>query len=1151
MRSHHPGLALVFTFVSAAAWAQEFRATLSGRVVDPQDAVIAAAKVSALQVATGGKYETLTDTLGQYTLPFLPPGEYRITAESPGFKRYVHETFRLTTNERSTLDIKLEVGQLADTVTVTAEAEMLQTSTASTGQVINSRQIANMPLLGRTPLVLAQLAFGVIPSSDPRFYRPFDNSGPSTFSMGGAPARTNELLVDGAPDTTQNSRVAYNPPVDAVTEVKVETFQADAAYGHTGGGTVNVVLKSGTNSLHGAAYEFNQVSRLAATPFFTNLGGQKKQVTRFNQWGVNSGGPILIPKVLDGRNRVFFYFAYEGLKDSIPTPTLSTVPTAAERGGDLSQLLSLGTNYQIYDPLTGVREGSRVRREPFAGNLIPATRISAIAKNYLQFIPLPGQTGRPDGGDNFLANTNGEKNTFTSELGRIDFNFSDRHKLFYNFRYNERLGDGGNDFGKGLNEVTATDGLRRTNVGSTLDDVYTITPTTVLNTRLGWTRFTEANRNFSTGFDMTTLGFPASLASAATKRILPKISFDRFTSLGDASGKDNPYDIFQVFSSLTKIVGVHNLKAGADLRLLRESNFDAGYASGQYSFGTAWTRGPLDNSPGSPLGQDFAAFLLGLPSGGGFDNNTARTNQAGYYALFVQDDYRIRPSLTLNLGLRFERDLATTERYNRSVNGFDFTTPNPISAAATAAYARNPIPEISPDQFRVPGGLTFASASNPYVYNPRSHYFSPRFGFAWTPAGGLFGSSGKTVFRGGFGVFLFPLGTQGINQNGFSQTTSLVASLDSFLTPAATFSNPFPNGIGAAPGASLGLATFLGRSFSFFNPKPLNPYAARWHFNVQRELTRHLVLEVGYVGNHAVHLDLNRQLDFVPRGFLSTSPSRDQATIDRLTANVANPFGGLIPGQGLNGSTTSRDQLLRPFPQFTGVAEQFTNGGSSYFHMLQVRVEKRFSQGFEFLANYQYSKLLEKRSRLNDSDPFLEKRIADEDRPQRLVLSMSYEMPFGAGKPIGAGTGPVITRLIGGWVVNSIYTVQPGAPLSWGNVIYLGGDLNPNPHNIDNAFDVTRFNRNSQQQLAQNIRTFPSRFANVRQDGVNNLDFSVLKNTQIRERLNLQYRCEFFNSLNHPTFDTPNRTPASTSFGKSTFQANLPRRIQMALRLLW
>src|SRR5262249_45319121 len=237
----------------------------------------------------------------------------------------------------------------------------------------------------------------------------------------------------------------------------------------------------------------------------------------------------------------------------------------------------------------------------------------------------------------------------------------------------------------------------------------------------------------------------------------------------------------------------------------------------------------------------------------------------------------------------------------------------------------------------------------------------------------------------------------------------------------------------------------------------LNPYSLRWELNVQREMMRNLVFEIGYMGNHAIHLPVDHQLDFVPRQYLSTLPFRDQPVIDRLSSIVLNPFQGLAPGTGLNGSTTSVSQLLRPFPQFTGVNSQQLNDGSSYFHMLQVRVEKRYSMGFQLLGNYQYSKLLEKRSRLNDADPFLEKRISDDDRPQRFVLSSSYELPLGRGKPLASNVSPLLGRAIGGWVVNGIYTWQPGPALQWGNVIYYGGDLKLDNRNIDRALDTTRF----------------------------------------------------------------------------------------------
>src|SRR5258708_1864602 len=299
-------------FVSSLGiYGQEFRSTLAGQITDPSGAIVPGAKVTITSIDTGARVDVAAGSNGQYTAPFLVPGPYHISVEAAGFKRSVRERIQISTNTRVTEDFKLEVGSTLEVLNVTAEAPLLTTATASTGQVIDSRQIENLPMNGRTPLVLAQVAFGVIPNSDPRFNRPFDNSGPSGFAMGGSGAQKNQLLLDGTPDMTGNRRVAYNPPVDAVSEVKVESFQSDAAYGNTGGGTVNVVMRGGSNQFHGSLYEFNQVSALAATPFFTNSAGQKKPVTRYNQYGGTAGGPIDIPKVFHGTDRMFLFFPFQ------------------------------------------------------------------------------------------------------------------------------------------------------------------------------------------------------------------------------------------------------------------------------------------------------------------------------------------------------------------------------------------------------------------------------------------------------------------------------------------------------------------------------------------------------------------------------------------------------------------------------------------------------------------------------------------------------------------------------------------------------------------------------------------------------------------------------------------------------------------------
>jgi len=963
--------------------------------------------------------------------------------------------------------------------------------------------------------------------------------------MGGAPSGTNELLLDGAPDTTTNRRAAFSPPVDTVDEVKVETFQVDAAYGSSGGGTVNIVSRGGTNALHGTAYDFNQVSKTAATDFFVNRAGQKKTNLVYNQFGVTAGGPLWVPRVLDGRNRVFWYFAYEGIKHVNPEPVTTTVPTTAEREGDFSDLLKVGSTYQIFDPLSGAAEGSRIRRQPLTGNVIPKARLNSIALKYLQYYPPPNQPGRSDGRDNFLANST-RREAFNSEVGRIDFNLSQRHKFFFNFRHNERLQDRGNYF----KNIATGNFLNRINWGSMVDDVHTFNPTTVLNTRANWMRYTDGGYRPSLGFDQTVLGFPASLAAAASQAVMPQVSIGGFQTLGTTGNSLTPFDQFQIFSSLNKIVASHSLKLGADLRLLRESAANLGSASGSYSFSTNWTRGPLDNSTAAPLGQEMASFLLGLPTGGQYDVASFRTNQAGYFALFLQDDWKVRRDLTLNLGLRYDKELSTTERYDRQLVGFDAGSANSVTARATQAYAASPLPELPSSQFNPVGGVIFAGASRRAATATESKLFSPRVGFAWVPE--VLG--GKTSIRGGVGIFYFTNGLLASVQPGYFQTTQFVATLDSYLTPAATLSNPFPSGILKPVGNALGLDTFLGQSVNFFNPSLRNPYSLRWNFTVQRELARNLVAEAGYMGNHAVRLAANHGQNWIPAQYLSTKPVRDQVVIDRLSANVSNPFRGLLPGTSLNGATVALSQLLRPFAQFSGdsgVRLDSDNFGSSYFHTLQLRLEKRMASGVALMVNYQYSRLIEKRSYLNLSNLAPEKRVASEDRPQRLVVSTVYQLPFGQGKRFGAAADPVVARAIGGWSISGAYTRASGVALDWGNVIYYGGDLNYDARGVNRAFDTARFNTDTRQQLASNIRTFPSRFGNLRQNGPNNFDLSVLKDTAITEGLRIQFRTEFFNALNHVQFGAPNTSATSSSFGTITGQYNLPRTVQMALKLVW
>jgi hypothetical protein len=577
-------------------------------------------------------------------------------------------------------------------------------------------------------------------------------------------------------------------------------------------------------------------------------------------------------------------------------------------------------------------------------------------------------------------------------------------------------------------------------------------------------------------------------------------------------------------------------------------------------------------------GQDLASMLLGVPTAGQFDIEAHASFYSYYYSGFVQDDWRLKRNFTVNLGVRFDHDEPYSEKYGRAVNGFATNEANPVAAAAIAAYAKSPIPQLPAANFEVPGGLTFASPSDRELYQNNTHLFSPRAGVAWSPD--LF--KGKTVIRGGFGMFVAPvtvadLAITGayssnpiVDQEGFSQTTQLLVP-SNFLTPSATISNPFPSGITPPAGSSAGLSTFIDQTVSFLNPKVHNPYSMRWNFGFQHTISKDTVVEVSYIGNHSVHLPIpTTQLNVIPRQFLSTLPTRDQTLINSLTATVANPFAGLIPGASLNSATTTAAQLLSVYPEFpsgegsqsTGVIEQNADLGSSFFESLNVRVEKRLSHGLSLIGTYIRSKLIEEDSWLNDTDLSPEKRISPFDHPNHFVIAAVYALPVGKGKLVNLEQRWA-DLTFGGWVLTGIYTFQTGQPINWvngstttpGDYIDYGGNIDLNPRGVAGptspAFNTSIFDTASATQLQDHIRTFSTTFPNLRQDGIDNFDTSLLKRFNFTEKTYFQLRLEAFNVVNHPTFSAPNAQATSSSFGIITAQANRPRTLQIGARFVF
>jgi hypothetical protein len=1137
---------LLIAFAVALS-AQEFRGTLTGRVTDPAGLGVPGAKIVVTKTDTNSRSQTVTSPNGDYTVPFLAPGVYEISVEANGFTKFVQSGVRVSAVEQVTINAVLKIGSTEQSVEVHADAAPVESATASQGQVITTQMAEDLPVNGRSPIALARTAYGVIPKEKHALteVRPFDNSGAGDFSLGGANSNSNEYLLNGVPNMVDGSReVAYSPLLDAVDEVRVDEFQTDAVYGDTLGGTVNITTKSGTNQFHGALMEFNETSALAAEPFFLNAAGTKQAVTRQNEYGGTIGGPVRIPKLYNGKDKLFFFFAYEGYRDSTPASSTSAVPTDAEKQGNFSALLANGASYQLYDPASAVLASGKITRTPYPNNVIPSSELNPIALNYLKYFPEPNQPGKSDGENNYVVN-DPSTDKYQSFMGRSDLNLSDKDKLFFDY-HTSYYTNGSADIFQNL----ASGQYSNLNLlGTVLDNVHIFTPTLILDSRLGFSRSYTSSSIKSDGFDPTSLGFPSYILQNSTLPAMPRIAFsDAFAGLSTTPGSLSIFDTLQLFNTVTKIAGAHTIRFGQDFRRERYSKLSAGYAAGTYTFGTTWvTASSTASAP--PFGGSMASFLEGLPTSGEFDVNEPTTSSNYYFAFFFQDDWKIGRDFTLNLGLRAEHESPVVESNNRETIGFNSSATNSATQAAETAYAASPISQLPVSQFLPTGGLQFASSSNRSGYTTPSIFLAPRAGLAWSPAS----MHNKTVFRAGFGMFNNPYGAYTTGPStGFTESNLLVPTNNSYLTPFATLSNPFPGASILQPtGSSLGVNTYLGNSVSYYYPKFKDPYSIRWSMDIQHSFFNDWLLDVGYIGNHQVDLTNTYAVSSAPVvPFLSRELWKDTTVTNALSAVVPNPLANLLPGSSLNGSTIGVSTLLNAFPEFTGVSESDDPNGIAWFHMLTVRLTKRFSHGLFVNVNYEHSRLLEDSGPLNAGDSKLWYGIPSADFPDHFVLSGSYNLPFGKGAHFLPNANKVLDAFVGGWVLNSIYVWESGAALSWGNVIYFGAPLNSQPRNLTAAFNTAAFDTvSADQPNAYNYRQFPTSFNNLRSDATNNADISMLKNFTIHERMKLQYRFEAFNSLNRPQFSAANLSPTSKAFGTITGQANSSRVIQMGLRL--
>ncbi|HEX4951428.1 MAG TPA: TonB-dependent receptor [Blastocatellia bacterium] len=1188
VRSALSAFLLAAIFVLPAS-AQEARGTITGHVKDNTGAVVPNAKVVITNVAMGTTTTLTSNDTGYYQAPYLLPGTYQITVEMKGFKKYIRDGVILRVNDNIEIDLALEIGDVGETVTVTADAPLLDTTSGSMGQVIDSRRVAELPIPHGDPFKLIGLAAGVSFSRDLRLDRPFEPTHIVGYSIDGTRANRSDVMIDGVPSTsTANAGeviASFVPPQDLVQEFKVQTATFDAQFGNTEGGVTNISIKSGTNSLHGTAYWTKMAPSLFANDFFANKARQPLADFTYDRWGGTVGGPVWLPKLYNGKNKTFFMYGIEGIPESRPrnngTPT---IPSERMRSGDFSELLTANVGYQLYNPFSARSEtGGRIRRDPFycdaAGNptalnanktqvvgtpcnKIPTALINPIARKFVDtYLPKPTTTGAADGTGNFAQPDLLENIKYLSNTIRIDHVFNEKHRVFGRASWYNRDSDYNNYY---RNIATGDVFLFKSRQG-TFDHVWAISPTMVLNSRYGYNRFirgTDSNPG-NRGFDLTSLGFPSYYNSLIPEDIrrFPRFNINGYqgTSVG---GELRPTDTHSFNSTMNQTFGTHAVKYGLEFRSYRETDkFFGNNQTGQFDFGSNWTRGPLDNvTPPTDLGFSFASFLLGLPTGGSITIPADYAEQSTTTGVFIHDDWRVSPKLTLNIGLRYEVEGALTERFNKSVRGFDLFANQPMEAAVKANLARTPVPGVDINQFFVRGGLTFAGVNGEprgLYKTPRNNYM-PRFGFAYK-------LTEKTVVRGGYGIFYGFLGQRrgDVNQIGFSTVVPLNITLNNGLTFLETLNNPFEtyrNGLPAAPGASLGAQTFLGQGISFFNPRPLSPYNQRWELSLQRELPGGFAGDIAYVGNRGTHAEITRNINALPNQYLSTSTTRDNTTNSYLGALVANPFAGQMPASapaGFRSATIARSQLLRPFPQF-GDINTTNNDGYSWYHALQANLNKRFGQGYTIGMSYTWSKFMEAISYLNAADPLPTEVISDFDRTHRFTMNGIYELPFGKNRRFLANVNRFGSYFISGWQISGIYQYQSGAPINFGNIFFTGRfddiPLPSDQRTTDRWFNTAAgFVTAANAQPVSNVRTFPLRLSNVRTHPINNIDLSIIKKTQLWEGKNLEFRGEFINAFNHVLLPAPNTTVTSAAFGSivASNQSNYPRRIQLTLKFVF
>jgi Carboxypeptidase regulatory-like domain/TonB-dependent Receptor Plug Domain len=1158
------GLLLPALFVAAAtpAHGQQQSAQLDGRIVDTSGAALPGATVAVTNPARGIHITTTTDSNGDYEVPLLPPADgYHISVSEPGFKEATQGNITLQVAQTAQINLTLSVGSAAETVVVTSAPPLLDAETSSIGQVIAARTITNLPLNGRSSFRLIQLTPGV--TFNQAAYGQFGDVPVNTtwdtdFSINGGQAQSNEILIDGVPSSVGFfNQITTIPSVDDTEEFKVESDNLSAEYGRFGGGVINVTTKSGTNQLHGTAFEFLRNSVLDANDYIDKSKNVAIPPFIMNQYGGVLGGPVILPKLYHGRNRTFFFGDYEGTSRIQGSTYLATVPTAAQRTGDFSQTYnSSGALVTIYNPFSTMvnpSNPSQYIRTAFNGNMIPPGMIDPVAKNLMSYYPQPNTQGAPNTNANNYINNAPLRVGQNEGSARIDQNVNDRYHFFGRFGFFLTNLTQPNSFG---NVATGGSGAVGTtefhNWSFAFDNTITINPSLFITVDYGYARWFQSRQTLSYGFNNASLGFPSQFVNLVTIPMFPSVNVTSYAAMNGQSYLLNGNDSHSLLTSVTKILGRQTLIAGTDVRMHLINFFNVAASAGTFSFTQAQTQGPNPNTASSAAGNALASLLLGAGNSGSMPIGAGNELKDWYSAAYIQDNIRLNNRLTVNAGLRYEEESPYVDRHNE-LNYF---------STSVASPAANPsFPNLT-------GGLVFANqngtSSQVYVWN--TDQFDPRLGFAYS----LFPS---TVVRGGFAMVYAPLelsnNAVGFAPNtGYSSSTNWETSLNGGLNPDNLLSNPYPQGLVKPTGNSAGAGTSLGQSLSVWMQNPKTPRSYQWNFGIQQQLPSNILVEAAYVANRGLHLTHNFSGDTLNPQYLSMGTA--------LQAEVANPFQPFVTVGSLSSAKVTEQQLLLPYPQFTGLSIENDTWGGSNYQSAQFKVNKRPTHGISLLAVYTASKWLSNMTAAdapigttnntavqNWYDLAAEKSLSENDIPQSLILNVVDELPIGRGHWL-LGTAPgFVNQFVAGWSASGILTEQKGTPLAMSAPVTDGGDRpnfaagtspqlstsRPIAAKVAEWFNTAAFSL----PPAFTFGDVPRTIGNVRSPALHNLDFSLDKETQLVERLHMQFRADFFNLTNTPHFGLPDTSMSDATFGQlnTLLPSPPPREVQFAVKLIF